>query len=76
MKFDVQFIFFRWVYKRFFVADGNFKADHVRQQNTSDLWLSEGSGMFSNREEYKTFLKGALERLTVSSFHTLTDLPH
>lgn len=56
----------RWVYRRFFVADGNFKADHVRQKNSSqDVWLSEGSGMFSKREEYKSFLKVAVERSTV-----------
>ena len=55
----------RWVYKRFFVADGNFKADHVRQQADSDVWLSEGGGMFSKRADYHAFLAGAIERVTV-----------
>jgi hypothetical protein len=54
------------VYKRFFVADGNFKADHVRQKNASDVWLSEGGGMFSKRSDYENFLNTAKERLTVS----------
>lgn len=62
--------FFRWVYKRIFVADGNFKADHVRQKNeVDDVWLSEGSGMIPKRQEYFSFLATAIERLTVSIFH-------
>jgi hypothetical protein len=57
----------RWVYKRIFVADGNFKADHVRQKNAADdVWLSEGSGMIPERKEYLKFLATAIERLTVS----------
>ena len=57
----------RWVYKRVFVADGNFKADHVRQKKTdADVWLSEGGGMIPKRDEYQAFLKNAIERLTVS----------
>jgi hypothetical protein len=57
----------RWVYKRFFVADGNFKADHVRQQADSDVWLSEGGGMYSKRADYHTFLESAINRVTVST---------
>lgn len=50
-----------------FVADGNFKADHVRQKGAEDdIWLSEGAGMIPKREEYHTFLKSAIERQTVS----------
>jgi hypothetical protein len=59
--------FIRWVYKRIFVADGNFKADHVKQKHEAgDVWLSEGSGMIPRREEYLSFLASAIERLTVS----------
>jgi len=55
------------VYKRILVADGNFKADHIRQKNeVDDVWLSEGSGMIPKREEYFTFLATAIERQTVS----------
>jgi CxC2 like cysteine cluster associated with KDZ transposases len=58
----------RWVYKRVFVADGNFKADHVRQKKEAgDVWLSEGGGMIPERQEYMSFLKYAIERLTVSA---------
>lgn len=56
-----------WVYQRSFVADGNFKADHVRQRNPAgDVWLSEGGGMMSKRSDYEEFLRTAVERLTVS----------
>ena len=51
------------------MADGNFKADHVRQKNEDgDVWLSEGSGMIPKRDEYLTFLASAIERLTVSKY--------
>jgi len=57
----------RFVYRRVFVADGNFKADHVRQTKPSnDVWLSEGCGMFPKRQEYFAFLETAMEKLTVS----------
>lgn len=51
------------------MADGNFKADHVRQKNgPGDVWLSEGGGIIPKRDEYKSFLQSANERLTVSNF--------
>ena len=57
----------RWVNQRSFVADGNFKADHVRQKNAAlDVWLSEGGGMMSKRKDYEQFLEKAVERVTVS----------
>lgn len=49
------------------MADGNFKADHIRQKNeVDDVWLSEGSGMIPKREEYFSFLAKAIEMQTVS----------
>lgn len=49
------------------MADGNFKADHVRQKNPdSDIWLAEGGGMMSKRADYLQFLETAMEKLTVS----------
>ena len=71
--------FNRWVYKRIFVADGNFKADHIRQSNeVDDVWLSEGSGMIPRRQEYFTFLATAIEKLTVSHFkiHPASGIRH
>jgi hypothetical protein len=71
--FDLWFN--RWVYKRMFVADGNFKADHVRQtKEAGDIWLSEGSSMIPDRQEYLSFLASAIERLTVSA--TLPAFPY
>src|ERR1700730_5723928 len=50
-----------------FVADGNFKADHVSQKRSdSDIWLWDGGGMFPNVAQYSQFLQSAHERLTVS----------
>jgi hypothetical protein len=60
----------RWVYRRVLVADGNFKADHVRQKNSCEGWLSEGGGFMSRNDDYQVFLKDAVERRIVSvPFH-------
>ena len=57
----------RWVFRRVITADGNFKADHVRQKSPADdIWLSDGLGMTARNSEYQTFLKTAQERKTVS----------
>ena len=62
-----------------YVADGNFKADHVRQSRSDrEMWLWDGAGMMPNRLEYKAFLSSAQERHTVfhviMSFLGLTDI--
>ncbi len=66
------------------MADGNFKADHIRQKtNADDVWLSEGGGMTPKRDEYENFLKTAIERRTASFFsinlvrlnHYFSELP-
>ena len=49
------------------MADGNFKADHVKQKKDNDVWLFDGGGMVPNQKEYSNFLKKALEMPTVSS---------
>lgn len=57
-----------------FVADGNFKADHVRQKEPNgDVWLWDGAGMAPNQEEYSTYLQTAIERRTVRSFPANAD---
>jgi hypothetical protein len=56
------------VFRPVFVADGNFKADHVKQKNDNDIWLMDGGGMVPNQKEYSNFLKKALEIPTVSWF--------
>jgi hypothetical protein len=56
----------RWVYRRIITADGNFKADHVRQNSPADdVWLSDGLGMTTGRSDYKSFLANAWDRATV-----------
>ena len=56
----------RWVFRRFLVADGNFKADHVRQKTSADdIWLSNGTGMMTEHEAYHRFLENAQERNSV-----------
>jgi hypothetical protein len=49
-------------------ADGNCKADHIKQKYNDDIWLSEGGGMIPKRDEYEEFLKTAKERQTVCNF--------
>ena len=57
----------RWVFRRVVTADGNFKADHVRQKHPADdIWLSDGLGMTTKNSEYKRFLETAWDRSTVS----------
>jgi hypothetical protein len=50
------------------MADGNFKANHVRQKNSNaDIWLWDGAGMAPNQAEYEQFLQAAIEQLTVGT---------
>jgi hypothetical protein len=50
------------------VADGNFKADHVRQpRSQDDVWFSEGAGMMPTRQDYEEFLKCVEDIRTVSA---------
>ena len=60
----------RWVYRRTLMADGNFKADHIRQSTgDKDIWLSAGSSMLPHRGEYGDFLQRAENIKTVSIGH-------
>ena len=52
------------VYRRTFVADGNFKADHISQKGI-DVWLYDGGGMAPKQQDYFDFLKTAMESSTV-----------
>ena len=39
------------------VADGNFMADHIKQQRPQDdIWISDGEGMMTAREPYATHI--------------------
>ena len=51
---------------RHFNADGNFKADHVRQNTgDADVWLLDGAGMMCKRTEAQIFLENARNMNTV-----------
>jgi CxC2 like cysteine cluster associated with KDZ transposases len=56
----------RSVYGVALLADGNFKADHVKQKTNNDVWLWDGGGMAPNREQYFTYLANTIEKYTVS----------
>lgn len=65
----IDIIRFRNLYLRSYIADGNFKADHVRRDTAAwDIWLSEGGGMMPTRDDYKSFLEKAENMLTVRIF--------
>ena len=54
---------------RSFVADGNFKAIHLRQKNdNTDVWLTSGEGFMTNTARYEIHLQKATETKTVSNF--------
>jgi hypothetical protein len=59
----------RWVFRVVVAADGNFHADHVRQNKNDDFWLIDGGGMFPKRDDYFRFLAEAIEKFTVSVCH-------
>jgi hypothetical protein len=47
---------------RSYVADGNFKADHLKQKNdASDVWLTNGEGFMTNTDRYEIHLQTAKE---------------
>ena len=53
---------------RSFVADGNFKAIHLKQKNdASDVWITNGEGFMTNTERYEIHLQNAKETKAVSS---------
>ena len=48
------------LYRRSFVADGNFKADHLNQRNEEDdVHLIDGEGFMTRQVEYSEHLKEA-----------------
>jgi hypothetical protein len=47
---------------RSFVADGNFKANHLKQKNdSSDVWLTHGEAHMTGLARYSMHLDVALE---------------
>jgi hypothetical protein len=51
-----------FLYMRSFVADGNFKANHLKQKNdSSDVWLTHGEAHMTGLAQYSMHLDVALE---------------
>jgi len=51
---------------RSLVADGNFKANHLKQKNdNSDIWLTNGEGFMTNTDQYAIHLQIAKESKSV-----------
>jgi hypothetical protein len=60
---------------RSFVADGNFKADHLKQKNDkSDVWLTNGEGFMTNTDRYEAHLALATETKQVCPFLLILNL--
>lgn len=54
---------------RSFAADGNFKADHIKQKNDhDDVHLTDGEVFMTNSERYKLHLATAEESKQVRYF--------
>lgn len=52
---------------RSFVADGNFKANHLKQKNDHlDVWLTGGESFMTNVDRYNKHLEQAKEVKMVS----------
>jgi len=61
---------------RSFVADGNFKADHLKQKTDStDVWLTNGEGFMTNVERYQKHLEVAMESKQVDILSVVAFLP-
>ena len=59
-------VFIRYISQWVFVADRNFKANHVwAKMPSNDIWLSEGGGMIPRHDQYKSFLEQAMEKCIV-----------
>ena len=57
---------------RSFVADGNFKANHLKQKNDgADVWLTSGEAFMTNVDRYNKHLDQAKEVKMVRDFDVL-----
>jgi len=57
---------FRLLYRPSFVADGNFKLEHLAMRRLEDdVFLRDGQGHIVGRERYRTHLNAMVERLQV-----------
>ncbi|KAF9541075.1 hypothetical protein CPC08DRAFT_650715, partial [Agrocybe pediades] len=66
----------QWMYRPMWVADGNFKANHVRSAKPdTDFWLMDGGGIAPNRHSYADFILCAKNKNTKAAcenrFHAI-----
>lgn len=60
-KVIIDFLPYSALYRRSFVADGNFKADHLNQRNAEDdVHLTDGEAFMTRQAEYSEHLKEAV----------------
>lgn len=60
------------LYLRSYVADGNFKADHLKQKNDqTDVWLTDGEGFMTERARYENHLNAAKESVQVNQYYII-----
>ena len=61
---------------RSFVADGNFKANHLKQKNDEeDVWLTSGESFMTNVDRYNIHLEQAKEIKMVRDLNHLHRAP-
>lgn len=67
----------RYLFMRSFVADGNFKAVHLKQKDDrSDVWLTSGEGFMTNKTRYEMHLDIAKETKSVIVPNVISGLYH
>ena len=69
-----QINFLRTEIMQSLVADGNFTANHIKQQHPQDdIWISDGEDMMMARELYTTHIKLAKDTKDVGHIYYLFD---
>lgn len=56
-----------WMYRRFFVADGNFVLNHRERKTGEDapVWLTDGAAFMAKQSDYRHFVKNTIEKKQV-----------
>ncbi|GBE79973.1 hypothetical protein SCP_0211750 [Sparassis crispa] len=70
LPFDWQADPVQWKFKRGFVMDGNFSAEHMKMKHSEeDVALSDGQAFMVSQEDYKAHLAVAMESHQRSTCH-------
>ncbi|KAF9521344.1 hypothetical protein CPB83DRAFT_741929, partial [Crepidotus variabilis] len=66
-----------YLYRGTLAADGNMTADHVRQKSDGqDVWLTNGEGFMTNKDQYRSHLSAALEMKQTTTCHRYRAMEH